>query len=147
MPAVITATDRRLSDSFTAHVPDAGGMIIILGSHHGPRLARLLTTMTAKSHGRGSPTTPDRRRIGNLQGTSWLVRGHAEGVDVPAPVGVYATNASTPLFAQAIGRFVRSHRRVKPRHLRAVGAHLLQLASALRCSSGRVLGRPHRKSA
>ena len=45
----------------------------------------------------------------------WLVavRMVSEGVDVPRlAVGVYATNASTPLFfAQAIGRFVRARRR------------------------------------
>ena len=41
------------------------------------------------------------------------VRMVSEGVDVPRlAVGVYATNASTPLFfAQAIGRYVRARRR------------------------------------
>ena len=41
------------------------------------------------------------------------VRMVSEGVDVPRlSVGVYATNASTPLFfAQAIGRFVRARKR------------------------------------
>jgi superfamily II DNA/RNA helicase len=45
----------------------------------------------------------------------WLVavRMVSEGVDIPRlAVGVYATNASTPLFfAQAVGRFVRARRR------------------------------------
>lgn len=117
--------------------------------------ARLLTTMTAEEPTVVLSDDPgSSARITEFaQGTSrWLVavRMVSEGVDVPRlSVGVYATNASTPLFfAQAIGRFVRSRRPGETASIFVPSVpNLLQLASALEVQRNHVLGRPHRESA
>ncbi|CMO04377.1 DEAD/DEAH box helicase [Mycobacterium tuberculosis] len=154
MPAVITAADRRLRQ-LRAHVPDAGGMIIASDRTTARAYARLLTTMTAEEPTVVLSDDPgSSARITEFaQGTSrWLVavRMVSEGVDVPRlSVGVYATNASTPLFfAQAIGRFVRSRRPGETASIFVPSVpNLLQLASALEVQRNHVLGRPHRESA
>src|SRR3954454_15225869 len=73
------------------------------------------------------------------------VRMVSEGVDIPRlAVGVYATNASTPLFfAQAIGRFVRAR---LPGETATVFLpsvpQLLGLASEMEAQRNHVLGAP-----
>lgn len=154
MPAVITAADRRLRQ-LRAHVPDAGGMIIASDRTTARAYARLLTTMTAEEPTVVLSDDPgSSARITEFaQGTSrWLVavRMVSEGVDVPRlSVGVYATNASTPLFfAQAIGRFVRSRRPGETASIFVPSVpNLLQLASALEvqrttCWADRTANRP-----
>jgi hypothetical protein len=82
----------------------------------------------------------------------WMVavRMVSEGVDVPRlAVGVYATNASTPLyFAQAIGRFVRSRRpgEAASVFLPSVPV-LLALAADMEATRDHVLGAPKRDGA
>jgi superfamily II DNA/RNA helicase len=81
-------------------------------------------------------------------GTSrWLVavRMVSEGVDVPRLcVGVYATNASTPLFfAQAIGRFVRARKRGESASVFLPNVPvLLKLAEQLELERDHALDRP-----
>jgi len=77
------------------------------------------------------------------------VRMVSEGVDVPRlAVGVYATNASTPLFfAQAVGRFVRCRTAGETASIFLPSVpSLLQLASELEAQRNHVLGKPHRES-
>ncbi|OSC42411.1 DEAD/DEAH box helicase [Mycobacterium decipiens] len=154
MPAVIAAADQRLRQLRT-HVPDAGGMIIASDRTAARAYARLLTTMTAEAPTVVLSDDPgSSARITEFaQGTSrWLVavRMVSEGVDVPRlSVGIYATNASTPLFfAQAIGRFVRSRRLGETASIFVPSVpSLLQLASELEAQRNHVLGRPDRESA
>src|SRR5690606_18353239 len=76
----------------------------------------------------------------------WLVavRMVSEGVDIPRlAVGVYATNAATPLyFAQAVGRFVRARRpgETSSIFLPSVPV-LLELAADLEAQRDHVLGK------
>jgi superfamily II DNA or RNA helicase len=117
IPAVLRAADRRLTE-IRQHVPDAGGLVIAADQTSARAYAKLLQSMV------GEPVTvvlsdekaaSDRIATFAASTARWLVavRMVSEGVDVPRlAVGVYATNASTPLFfAQAIGRFVRARRR------------------------------------
>ncbi|MDH2444452.1 DEAD/DEAH box helicase [Amnibacterium sp. CER49] len=117
IPAVLQAADQRLTE-VRRHVPDAGGLVIASDKTAARAYAALLQTMT------GEPATvvlsdekeaSDRIAAFSAGTSRWLVavRMVSEGVDVPRlSVGVYATNASTPLFfAQAIGRFVRARKR------------------------------------
>ena len=80
----------------------------------------------------------------------WLVavRMVSEGVDVPRlAVGVYATSASTPLlFAQAIGRFIRSRRPGETASIFLPSVPNLLLASEMEAQRNHVLGKPHRES-
>jgi superfamily II DNA or RNA helicase len=114
---VLRAADRRLTE-IRQHVPDAGGLVIAADQTSARAYAKLLQSMV------GEPVTvvlsdekaaSDRIATFAASTARWLVavRMVSEGVDVPRlAVGVYATNASTPLFfAQAIGRFVRARRR------------------------------------
>lgn len=117
IPAVLRAADRRLTE-VRRHVPDAGAMVIATDQAAARAYGRLLAGLTgvapvvvlsddAGAGGRIAEFANGMQR--------WLVavRMVSEGVDIPRlAVGVYATNASTPLFfAQAVGRFVRARRR------------------------------------
>ncbi|KAB1660194.1 DEAD/DEAH box helicase [Pseudoclavibacter chungangensis] len=117
MPQVLRAADRRL-DEVRAEVPDAGGLVIATDHAAAKGYAALLESITGTrpalilSDDRGAS---DRISSFAASDERWMVavRMVSEGVDVPRlAVGVYATNASTPLFfAQAIGRFVRARRK------------------------------------
>jgi hypothetical protein len=74
----------------------------------------------------------------------------SEGVDVPRlAVGVYATNASTPLFfAQAIGRYVRARRRGETATVFIPSVvPLLTLAGDMEVERDHALDRPKRDEA
>ena len=117
IPAVLRAADLRLEEVRRA-VPDAGGLVIASNQEQARAYARHLRLITGKV-----PTivlsddadASDRISEFSASTDKWMVavRMVSEGVDVPRfCVGVYATNASTPLFfAQAIGRFVRARKR------------------------------------
>jgi superfamily II DNA or RNA helicase len=114
---VIRAADRRLTSLRAAGMPDAGGLVIASDQNTARAYAGILKRVTGKtaqvvlSDDAGSS---DRIAKFAASDDEWLiaVRMVSEGVDIPRlAVGVYATNAQTPLyFAQAIGRFVRSRR-------------------------------------
>ena len=114
---VIGAADRRLSSLRAGGMPDAAGLIIASDQNSARAYAGILRRVTGKaatlvlSDDAGSS---DRIAKFSESDDEWLVavRMVSEGVDIPRlAVGVYATNAHTPLyFAQAIGRFVRSRR-------------------------------------
>ncbi|WP_159808338.1 DEAD/DEAH box helicase [Cellulomonas citrea] len=114
---VLAAADTRLSQ-VRRTVPDAGGMVIATDQNDARAYAGVLARVTGQSptvvlsDDEGASDRIDEFSHGDSR---WLVavRMVSEGVDVPRlAVGVYATNASTPLFfAQAIGRFVRARRR------------------------------------
>jgi superfamily II DNA or RNA helicase len=149
IPAVLTAADRRLTE-VRRHVPDAGAMVIATDQTAARAYAKLLREMTGTA-----PTvvlSDDKgatRKIGEFSESEdrWLVavRMVSEGVDIPRlAVGVYATNASTPLFfAQAVGRFVRARRRgeIASVFLPTV-APLLQHAAEMERTRDHVLGNP-----
>ncbi len=117
IPQVMHAADRRLSE-VRQQVPDAGGLVIATDQVAARAYAAILEGICGQ---RVTVVLSDEKesseRIEEFsRGTSrWMVavRMVSEGVDVPRlAVGVYATNASTPLFfAQALGRFVRARRR------------------------------------
>ncbi|MBI5160046.1 MAG: DEAD/DEAH box helicase, partial [Micrococcales bacterium] len=117
VPAVLAAADRRLSE-VRHQVPDAGGLVIAGDQAQARAYAEILTGLTGSapvvvlSDDTGASARIEEYASGTQR---WMVavRMVSEGVDVPRLcVGVYATNASTPLFfAQAIGRFVRARRR------------------------------------
>ena len=115
--AVLRSADRRLS--VVRHsVPDAGGLVIATDQRAARAYAEILREVAGEppvvvlSDDAGASERIEAFATGEQR---WLVavRMVSEGVDVPRlAVGVYATNASTPLyFAQAIGRFVRARRR------------------------------------
>ncbi|MFM9376215.1 DEAD/DEAH box helicase [Gordonia sp. VNK21] len=154
IPAVLSAAHRRLVRLRESGVPDAGGLVIATDQQNARDYAELLTEIS------GRPVTvvlsdepKSSARIEEFAASDdlWMVavRMVSEGVDVPRlAVGVYATNASTPLyFAQAIGRFVRSRRpgETASVFLPSVPV-LLQLASELEQQRDHVLGKPHRES-
>ncbi|MGQ0631462.1 MAG: DEAD/DEAH box helicase [Sporichthyaceae bacterium] len=117
VPAVLRAADKRLS-VVRRSVPDAGAMVIASDQNAARAYARILREITGRA-----PTvvlSDDKGASGRIGQFAtgedrWLVavRMVSEGVDIPRlAVGVYATNAATPLFfAQAVGRFVRARRR------------------------------------
>ncbi|MFG3339837.1 DEAD/DEAH box helicase [Glycomyces sp. NPDC048151] len=114
---VIRAADRRLSSLRAAGIPDAGGLIIASDQNTARAYAGILKRVTGKSAAIVlSDDAGSSDKIAKFADSDdeWLVavRMVSEGVDIPRlAVGVYATNAQTPLyFAQAIGRFVRSRR-------------------------------------
>ncbi|GAA2123448.1 DEAD/DEAH box helicase [Glycomyces algeriensis] len=114
---VIRAADRRLSSLRAAGIPDAGGLIIASDQNSARAYAGILKRVTGKSAAIVlSDDAGSSDKIAKFADSNeeWLVavRMVSEGVDIPRlAVGVYATNAHTPLyFAQAIGRFVRSRR-------------------------------------
>jgi superfamily II DNA or RNA helicase len=117
IPSVLTAADIRLSQVRTNGMADAGGLVIASDQAAARAYAKHLRQITGVapvvvlSDERGATA-----KIAEFAASDerWMVavRMVSEGVDVPRlAVGVYATNASTPLyFAQAIGRFVRMRR-------------------------------------
>ncbi|THV42653.1 DEAD/DEAH box helicase [Glycomyces buryatensis] len=114
---VIGAADRRLSNLRAAGIPDAGGLIIASDQNTARAYAGILKRVTGKSAVivlSDDAGSSDRIAKFAASEDEWMVavRMVSEGVDIPRlAVGVYATNAQTPLyFAQAIGRFVRSRR-------------------------------------
>ncbi|HEX3610314.1 MAG TPA: DEAD/DEAH box helicase [Sporichthyaceae bacterium] len=149
IPAVLQAADRRLTE-VRRHIPDAGAMVIATDQNAARAYARLLHEQT------GSPPTvvlsddagAGARITAFAEGDQrWLVavRMVSEGVDIPRlAVGVYATNASTPLFfAQAVGRFVRARRRGEIASVFVpTVAPLLSLAAELERTRDHVLGKP-----
>ncbi|MCU1474980.1 DEAD/DEAH box helicase [Amnibacterium sp.] len=149
IPAVLQAADQRLTE-VRRHVPDAGGLVIASDRTTARAYAKRLQAIT------GQPATvvlSDEKeasdRIADFgAGTSrWLVavRMVSEGVDVPRLcVGVYATNASTPLFfAQAIGRFVRARKRGESASVFLPNVPvLLKLAEQLELERDHALDRP-----
>jgi superfamily II DNA or RNA helicase len=149
MPAVLRAADRRLTE-VRRHVPDAGAMVIASDQTAARAYARLLREITGTgptvvlSDDKGAS-----KRIAEYAASEdrWLVavRMVSEGVDIPRlAVGVYATNASTPLFfAQAVGRFVRARRRgeIASVFLPTV-APLLQHAAEMELTRDHILGKP-----
>ena len=154
MPAVINAADTRLKQLRAGGMPDAGGMVIASDQTAARAYADLLATITGETPTvvlSDDPGSSD--RIGRFAtGTGkWLVavRMVSEGVDVPRlAVGVYATNASTPLFfAQAVGRFVRCRTSGETASIFLPSVpSLLQLASELEAQRNHVLGKSHRES-
>jgi superfamily II DNA or RNA helicase len=117
IPTVLRSADQRLTE-VRRHVPDAGAMVIATDRTAARAYARLLHGLTGTrptvvlSDDKGASAKIGAFSAGDER---WLVavRMVSEGVDIPRlAVGVYATNASTPLFfAQAVGRFVRARRR------------------------------------
>ncbi|WP_372452488.1 DEAD/DEAH box helicase [Gordonia sihwensis] len=154
IPAVLSAAHRRLMKLRDSGVPDAGGLVIATDQQTARDYAELLLSMTGKKPAlilSDDPKSSSRIAEFSASQDEWMVavRMVSEGVDVPRlAVGVYATNASTPLyFAQAIGRFVRSRRpgETASVFLPSVPV-LLDLASKLEAQRDHVLGKPHRES-
>ena len=149
IPSVFRAADRRLSE-VRQSVPDAGGLVIATDRSSARAYARILEQISGEA-----PTvvlsddSGASERIAAFAASSarWIiaVRMVSEGVDVPRlAVGVYATNASTPLFfAQAIGRFVRARRRGETATVFLPEVPVLtRLAAELEAQRDHVLGRP-----
>ncbi|ADD44183.1 DEAD/DEAH box helicase [Stackebrandtia nassauensis] len=147
IPQVLRAADSRLNALRAAGMPDAGGLVIasdqnsarayskILGTITGERPALVLSDDAGSSDRIAKFTESDER---------WMiaVRMVSEGVDIPRlAVGVYATNAHTPLFfAQAIGRFVRSRRRGETASVFVPSvAPILELAAQLEADRDHVI--------
>jgi superfamily II DNA or RNA helicase len=114
---VIAAADRRLMSLRSAGMSDAGGLVIATDQNTARAYAGIIKRVTGKSAEvvlSDDAGASDRIAKFAASQDEWLVavRMVSEGVDIPRlAVGVYATNAHTPLFfAQAIGRFVRSRR-------------------------------------
>ncbi len=148
MPQVLRAADARLQILRSGDIPDAGGLVIATDQTAARAYARLLTEICGEnpsvvlSDDAGSSS-----RIAAFAASTqrWLVavRMVSEGVDIPRlAVGVYATNASTPLFfAQAIGRFVRVRRPGETASVFLPSVpHLLGLASEMEAQRDHVLG-------
>src|SRR5690606_17245772 len=117
MPQVLRAADARLEVLRRGGMSDAGGLVIASDQAAARAYAKLLRQVT------GVPpvvvVSDDATASAKIaqfaeSDQRWLVavRMVSEGVDIPRlAVGVYATNAATPLyFAQAVGRFVRARR-------------------------------------
>ena len=148
IPAVLHAADTRLSQLRAAGTPDAGGLVIATDQAAARAYARHLREVTG--------TAPvvvlsdehrSSRRIAAFASSKdrWMVavRMVSEGVDVPRlAVGVYATNAATPLyFAQAVGRFVRSRRAGETASIFLPSVPvLLRLAGEIEVTRDHVLG-------
>jgi len=152
IPAVLAASDKRLTGHRAGGMPDAGGLVIASDQTAARAYAAILEKITGTapavvlSDEKGSS-----KRIADFSASDarWMVavRMVSEGVDVPRlAVGVYATSASTPLyFAQAIGRFVRSRRQGETASVFLPSVPvLLGLASELEAQRDHVLGKPHR---
>lgn len=152
MPQVLRAADARLQVLRSGGMPDAGGLVIASDQQSARAYARLIERVTGEKA--VVVLSDDARASARIAAFSasqerWMVavRMVSEGVDIPRlAVGVYATNASTPLFfAQAVGRFVRARR---PEETASVFLpsvpHLLQLASEMEAERDHVLGDPSR---
>ena len=151
IPAVLRAADLRLEEVRRA-IPDAGGLVIASNQEQARAYARHLRLITGKA-----PTivlsddadASDRISEFSASTDKWMVavRMVSEGVDVPRlSVGVYATNASTPLFfAQAIGRFVRARKRGETATVFIPSVlPLLSLAGDMEVERDHALDRPKR---
>jgi hypothetical protein len=147
MPQVLRAADARLQVLRAGDIPDAGGLVIASDQASARAYAKLLETISGEkavvvlSDDAGAST---RIAAFAASSTRWLVavRMVSEGVDIPRlAVGVYATNASTPLFfAQAIGRFVRVRRPGETASVFLPSVpHLLGLASEMEAQRDHVL--------
>ncbi|HEX5598878.1 MAG TPA: DEAD/DEAH box helicase [Micromonosporaceae bacterium] len=153
MPQVLRAADSRLQVLRNGGMPDAGGLVIASDQQSARAYARLIEQVAGEqavvvlSDDAGAS---DRIAAFTHSDQRWMVavRMVSEGVDIPRlAVGVYATNASTPLyFAQAIGRFVRVR---YPGETASVFLpsvpHLLGLASEMEAERDHVLGDPEQR--
>ncbi|MGH8792044.1 MAG: DEAD/DEAH box helicase [Stackebrandtia sp.] len=150
MPQVLRAADARLTALRAAGMPDAGGLVIASDQQQARAYARLLERVCGDkpvvvlSDDAGSS---DRISKFAVSDDRWMiaVRMVSEGVDIPRlAVGVYATNAHTPLFfAQAIGRFVRVRRRGETASIFLPSvAPLLELAAEMERDRDHVIGAP-----
>ena len=154
IPAVLRAADLRLEEVRRA-VPDAGGLVIASNQEHARAYARHLRLITGKAPTVVLSDDADASdRISEFADSTdkWMVavRMVSEGVDVPRlAVGVYATNASTPLFfAQAIGRYVRARRRGETATVFIPSVvPLLALAGDMEVERDHALDRPRREEA
>ena len=154
IPAVLRAADLRLEEVRRA-VPDAGGLVIASNQEHARAYARHLRLITGKAPTIVLSDDADASdRISEFADSTdkWMVavRMVSEGVDVPRlAVGVYATNASTPLFfAQAIGRYVRARRRGETATVFIPSVvPLLTLAGGMEVERDHALDRPKRDEA
>ncbi|HEV2891743.1 MAG TPA: DEAD/DEAH box helicase [Frankiaceae bacterium] len=151
IPTVLAAADARLTAKRRA-MPDAGGLVIASDHESARAYAALLKGITDKAPTVVLSDDPKAsKKIGAFAASDerWLVavRMVSEGVDVPRlAVGVYATNASTPLFfAQAVGRFVRAR---SPRETASVFLPsvptLMALAAEMEVERDHALQRPLR---
>lgn len=150
MPQVLRAADARLTALRESGIGDAGGLVIASDQTQARAYARLIERITGLppvvvlSDDAGSS---DKIAKFSESDDKWLVavRMVSEGVDIPRlAVGVYATNAHTPLFfAQAIGRFVRVRRPGETATVFVPSvAPLLELAADLERQRDHVLGGP-----
>ena len=154
IPAVLRAADLRLEE-VRRTVPDAGGLVIASNQDHARAYARHLRLITGKAPTVVLSDDADASdRISEFADSTdkWMVavRMVSEGVDVPRlAVGVYATNASTPLFfAQAIGRYVRARRRGETATVFIPSVvPLLTLAGGMEIERDHALDRPRREEA
>jgi superfamily II DNA or RNA helicase len=150
MPQVLRAADARLSALRSHGMTDAGGLVIASDQQTARAYARLIGELTGeKAVVVLSDDVGASARIADFARSDqrWMVavRMVSEGVDIPRlAVGVYATNASTPLFfAQAIGRFVRVRRQGETATVFVPSVeHLLGLASEMEAQRDHVLGKP-----
>lgn len=117
IPQVLRSADRRLTE-MRRQVPDAAGLVIASDQAAARAYAGILASITGELPAlvlSDEPAATERIEAFTGSQERWMVavRMVSEGVDVPRLcVGVYATNAATPLFfAQAVGRFVRARRR------------------------------------
>ena len=151
IPSVLTAADQRLTQVRRA-MPDAGGLVIASDQTAARAYAAHLRAITGVAPELVLSDEPgSSARIARFERSSdrWMVavRMVSEGVDIPRlAVGVYATNASTPLyFAQAIGRFVRARRPGETASIFVPSVPvLLRLAGEMEAQRDHVLGAPKR---
>ncbi|QSB06970.1 DEAD/DEAH box helicase [Natronoglycomyces albus] len=114
---VLRAADARLQSLRASGIPDAGGLVIASDQNTARAYAKILRNVVGKEAElvlSDDVGASDRIAKFAESDQEWMiaVRMVSEGVDIPRlAVGVYATNAHTPLFfAQAVGRFVRARR-------------------------------------
>ena len=154
IPTVLAAADKRLTE-VRRTVPDAGALVIATDHADAKAYAEQIQKITGEypavilSDDREASAKIDEFREGTQR---WMVavRMVSEGVDVPRlAVGVYATNASTPLFfAQAIGRYVRARRRGETATVFIPSVvPLLTLAGDMEVERDHALDRPRREEA
>jgi superfamily II DNA or RNA helicase len=149
IPAVLRAADQRLTE-VRRGVPDAGGLVIATDKTAARAYAQQLKALTGQLPAivlSDEKEASDRITAFAAGTDRWLVavRMVSEGVDVPRlSVGVYATNASTPLFfAQAIGRFVRARKRGESASVFLPNVPILmKLAEQLELERDHALDRP-----
>ena len=149
IPSVLTAADQRLTQ-VRRGMPDAGGLVIASDQTAARAYAAHLRAVTGTAPAVVLSDEPgSSARIAAFARSSerWMVavRMVSEGVDIPRlAVGVYATNASTPLyFAQAVGRFVRARRPGETASIFVPSVPvLLRLAGEMEAQRDHVLGAP-----